>query len=114
MTRLRPNHPLPWNNIAWVLATSSDESIRNPQKAVELAERLCESTGYREPSAMDTLAVAYAAAGEVDRATAMAERAIERFQELNQPAMAAAVRRRLAELRASRRRPLPSPAATKQ
>jgi hypothetical protein len=95
MTNLRPNHPLPWNNIAWVLATSQDERVRNPKKGVELAERLCEATKFREPSALDTLAVAYAANQQFDDAVATAEKAISRCEALKLDELAQTIRIRL-------------------
>ena len=74
--RLRPNHPAAANNIAWILATSPDPAIRDPEEAVRQAEGVCRQSGYRLPEALDTLAAAYAAAGRFDDASSMAKRAI--------------------------------------
>jgi arylsulfatase A-like enzyme/Flp pilus assembly protein TadD len=74
--RLRPDWPAPMNEIAWILATHPDTRIRNPGEAVRLAERAAERTGRRQPVMLDTLAAAYAAAGDFDRATAVAQEAM--------------------------------------
>ena len=50
------------NDLAWVLATHADENLRNPAEAVELSERACELTDYKDPLILDTLSAAYAAA----------------------------------------------------
>ena len=83
MTKLRKGHPLPWNNLAWILATSQDDSVRNPDKAIELAERICNATEHQEPSALDTLAVGYAAAGRYEEAIKTAHLAITRCRAMN-------------------------------
>jgi choline-sulfatase len=74
--RLRPDWPAPMNEIAWILATHPDARIRNPGEAVRLAERAAERTDRRQPVMLDTLAAAYAAAGDFDRATAVAQEAM--------------------------------------
>ncbi len=73
--RLRPDWSVPMNEIAWILATHPDERIRNPRDAVRLAEGAAERTARRQPVILDTLAAAYAAAGQFDRATATAQEA---------------------------------------
>jgi arylsulfatase A-like enzyme/Flp pilus assembly protein TadD len=72
----RPDWPAPMNEMAWILATHPDARIRNPGEAVRLAERAAERTGRRQPLMLDTLAAAYAAAGDFDRAAATAEAAM--------------------------------------
>ncbi len=73
--RLRPDWQVPMNEIAWILATHPDDRIRNPGEAVRLAERAAERTARRQPVILDTLAAAYAAAGDFDHATATAREA---------------------------------------
>ncbi len=73
--RLRPDWPVPMNEIAWIRATHPDERIRNPGEAVRLAEGAAERTARRQPVILDTLAAAYAAAGQFDRAAATAQEA---------------------------------------
>ena len=72
----RPEWTEPMNEIAWIVATHPDEAKRNPEEAVRLAERAAELTGHRQPVVLDTLAAAYASAGDFPRAVRAAERAV--------------------------------------
>lgn len=56
------------NNLAWVLATSPSDELRDGKKAVELATKACEVTGFREPHILSTLASAYAEVGDFENA----------------------------------------------
>jgi len=56
------------NNLAWLLATCSDGSVRNGSNAVVYAERACELTGYRQAKITGTLAAAYAEANRFPEA----------------------------------------------
>ena len=75
--RLKPNWEKPMNSLARILATHSQEKFRDPQKAIQLAQRACELTNYQDPRLIDTLAAAYAAAGRFDDAVAAAEKAVQ-------------------------------------
>ena len=68
------------NNIAWLHATSSDPEYRNGEKAVELAQKVCEASGYKSAQALDTLAVAYASTGQFDEAVKYAEQSMLNIQ----------------------------------
>jgi len=74
--RAKPDWPRSQNALARILATHPDASRRNPEEAVRLADRAAELTGYENPAILDTLAAAYAAAGQFDKAAAVAEEAI--------------------------------------
>ncbi len=63
------------NNMAWVLATSSDASIRDGAKAMQLAEVAVALSGGREPRFLRTLAAAYAESGRFSEALAAARQA---------------------------------------
>ncbi len=63
------------NNLAWTLATSKETNIRNGTRAVQLAERACDLTHYRETILVGTLAAAYAETGRFDDAIATAQKA---------------------------------------
>ena len=65
------------NNLAWVLALLTPADGGDPVRAVTLAERACKLTGNRVAGYLDTLSVAYAAAGRFDEAIASAQKAIE-------------------------------------
>jgi tetratricopeptide (TPR) repeat protein len=71
------DHPAATNNLAWLLATSRDPTVRDPAEAVAHAERAALRDGS-DPRALDTLAAAYAAAGRYDDAVRMAANAREK------------------------------------
>ncbi len=64
-------------NLAWVLATSPEAVHRDGDRAVKLAEWACKATAYESPPLLDTLAAAYAEAGQFDRAVRTTQNAIE-------------------------------------
>ncbi|MEZ5940080.1 MAG: tetratricopeptide repeat protein [Planctomycetaceae bacterium] len=74
---LMPSQPEFMNDYAWLLATCRDATILNADKAVELAEKACESTETPDPSFLDTLAAAYARKGEYNKAFETATKALE-------------------------------------
>jgi tetratricopeptide (TPR) repeat protein len=73
---LAPEDPHSRNNLAWILATASDSSIRDGTKAVELAEQAVTLSGGKEPQFTRTLAAAYAADNRFTDAIATAQQAI--------------------------------------
>ena len=75
--RLKPDWVEPMNDLAWFLAASQKTTAHNPDKALRLAQRACELTNYSKPELLDTLAVAYAAAGSFSKAIETAEKALE-------------------------------------
>jgi len=66
-----------YNTLAWLLATSTQDGLRNAQRAKELALTACELTRYPEPNFVDTLAAAHAEAGEFDDALRFQQKALE-------------------------------------
>jgi protein O-mannosyl-transferase len=72
---LAPEDPHSRNNIAWTLATSSDDSIRDGAKAVGFAEQAVALSGGREPQFLRTLGAAYAETGRFTDAIAAARQA---------------------------------------
>src|SRR5207248_2249689 len=56
--KYRPDFPEALNNLAWVLATCPDGSLRNGAEAVAAGERACEVTHYRKALFVGTLAAA--------------------------------------------------------
>jgi tetratricopeptide (TPR) repeat protein len=82
--RYKPDWVFPINNLAWIRATHKEANFRNPKEAVRLAQRACELTRYRNPSILDTLAAAYAAAGRFTDAVATAQKALELAQSSNE------------------------------
>jgi tetratricopeptide (TPR) repeat protein len=75
--RIRPDYAEAKNKLAWLLATIAPTEGSDPLRAVSLAEGACQLTENRVPTYLDTLAVAYAAAGRFNDAIATAGKAIE-------------------------------------
>ena len=65
------------NNLAWVLATSTEDELRNAKRSIELAKKACELTKYERPHILSTLAAGYAEAGEWDEALKWSNKAVE-------------------------------------
>jgi tetratricopeptide (TPR) repeat protein len=66
--RLDPKNPGAFNNLAWMFATCPDARFRDGKRAVELARTACELTNWKELNDVDTLAAAYAEAGDFKEA----------------------------------------------
>ncbi len=65
------------SNLAWVFATSPDESIRDGAKAVQLAEQALHISARRIPILFRTLAAAYAESGRFSEAIQTAQQGVE-------------------------------------
>jgi tetratricopeptide (TPR) repeat protein len=72
---LAPEDPHSRNNVAWVLATASDSSIRDGARAVGFAQEAVQLSGSREPRFLRTLAAAYAESGRFSEAISVAQQA---------------------------------------
>ena len=75
--QLQPTNALVLNNLAWVLATCSEASLRDGQKALELARQAEQFSGGTNPAILGTLAAAYAELGQFTQAVATAQQALE-------------------------------------
>jgi tetratricopeptide (TPR) repeat protein len=65
------------NNLAWVLATSTDDKVRNADRSIELGKKACELTKYEKPHILSTLAAGYAESGKWDEALKWSKKAVE-------------------------------------
>ena len=74
---LDPNHVTAQNNLAWMLATCPDAALRNGPKAVELAQQAVQLSAGMSPQILDTLAAAYAEAGQFPEAVKTARQALD-------------------------------------
>ena len=63
--------------LAWLRAAAPDAALRSSSEALSLAQRAAALVGGDHPEVLDTLAVAYAAAGRFDDALSTARRAAE-------------------------------------
>jgi protein O-mannosyl-transferase len=85
--RSQPNQVVVLNQLAWVLATCPDASIRNGSEAVELARRAVRLSNAQEPAILGTLAAAYAEAGRFPEALQTARKALELATQQNKQAL---------------------------
>jgi len=90
-----PNDVRTLNNLAWVLATCQQPSLRNGSKAVELAELANQLTQNDNPSILNTLAAAYAEAGQFPEAVDTAKRALQLAQVQSNQALIDAIKSEL-------------------
>jgi tetratricopeptide (TPR) repeat protein len=64
-------------NLARVLATAPDAKLRDSKRAVEAAKKAVDMIKYRDGRFLDTLAAAYAEAGDFDKAVEAQQRALD-------------------------------------
>jgi len=72
-----PKDPGLLNNLAWVLATSTDATIRDGKRSVELAETACRETQYKQAHIISTLAAGYAEQGDFAAAQKWSQQALD-------------------------------------
>ncbi|MDW8310477.1 MAG: hypothetical protein RMK20_13975, partial [Verrucomicrobiales bacterium] len=90
------------NNLAWLLATCADETLRDGPEAMSLAERANELAGGRDPYVWGTLAAACAEAKQFDAAVEAAERALALARQHGNARLAEETVQRLALYRAGK------------
>ena len=75
--KLQPNNAGALSDLAWVLATWPEASVRNGAQAVELARRANELSDGRDSEILRTLAAAYAEGGQFTEAVTTARQALQ-------------------------------------
>jgi tetratricopeptide (TPR) repeat protein len=75
--KIRPEDDGVLNNLAWLLATSPDEELRDGKRSIELATEACELTDYKRPHILSTLASGYAEIGDFETAINWSKKAVE-------------------------------------
>jgi len=63
-------------NLAWLLATTPEEKLRNGTEAIRLASRACELTQFKDARLLGSLAAAYAECGDFTNAVRRAEETV--------------------------------------
>ena len=88
-----PSNNAARNNLAWNLATSASQNLRNAEEALIVATKLNADTGNKVPQVLDTLAAAQAANGQFTKAAKSAEMAISQLK--NAPKLKQSIQNRL-------------------
>ena len=73
---LEPDNEGVLNNLAWLLATSPDDALRDGPRAIEIASKACEKTEWKQAHIISTLAAGYAEAGDFDQAKKYSRQAV--------------------------------------
>ena len=94
--RISRQDPMARNNLAWLLATSSDASIRDGNRAIELAKQAVQLSGGKDANYLRTLAAAYAEAGRFAEAAETARRALQAAQTQGNSTLSNALRDEIA------------------
>jgi tetratricopeptide (TPR) repeat protein len=74
----RPDDTGVLNNLAWLLATSPDDALRDGTRAIELATKACEETEWNEAHIISTLAAGYAETGDFETARKYSRQSVEK------------------------------------
>ncbi|MEZ6043902.1 MAG: tetratricopeptide repeat protein [Planctomycetaceae bacterium] len=75
--KIRPETYEAINDLAWILATCKDDSIRNAPKSLDLALDACQKSEYQQWNTLDTLAAALAENNRMEEARQWLATAIE-------------------------------------
>ena len=95
LLQLEPDNEVALDNLARILAKYPQDEKRDVAQAVVFAQRAAELTQYRNPAVLDTLAVAYAAAGQFDKAVAAEQAALDLASDSNNEDLAAQIAKQL-------------------
>jgi Flp pilus assembly protein TadD len=98
--RLSPTSAVYMNDLAWMLATSADEKVRDISEAIRLAEQACRLSGGNEARFFGTLDAAYSGAGRFEEAIMTAQKAHDLAVASGQRRIAQQAEERLALYRA--------------
>jgi tetratricopeptide (TPR) repeat protein len=80
-----PTYAPALRSLAWILAVSPSEKLRDGETAVRLARNAIEITGGESPSLLSTLAAAQAEIGDFDAAIETSERALALASKVGAP-----------------------------
>ena len=84
------------SNLAWLLATTKDEKLRQPARALALATQINKAATGQSPAVLDNLAAAQAASGDFQSAAATAAGAALLAKASGDELLAAEIRKHLA------------------
>lgn len=93
--KVYPDYAKAYNNLAFTLAAHPDPAVREPNKAIYLANHAIQLQRHTDPATLDTLAVAYASAGQFEKAIATTEKALQMAVSYKKTKLADELRSRL-------------------
>jgi protein O-mannosyl-transferase len=93
--QIQPGNPLVENNLAWLLATSPEASLRDGARAVELAQHAKTLLGGENAVVLHTLAAALAEAGRFSEAAETAQSALSQAETQSNTGLAAQIQSEL-------------------
>jgi len=73
------DNPMGLNLVAWVLATSKQDELRDGPLALQLAKQICQATQFSHPPFLETLAAAHAEVENWDKAVKWQSEALQRY-----------------------------------
>jgi protein O-mannosyl-transferase len=100
--KLKPGFGWAQYRLARLLATLPPTEGGDPVRAVDLAQRACEFSNNRDPGALDTLGIAYAATGRFDAAIVTAQKAVDLARAAGQAELVKDIEDRLESYRSGR------------
>ena len=90
-----PSDTTSMNDLAWLLATAPEPRVRNPHRAVSLAQKCCGLNHWTNAYSIDTLAAAYAAVGNYGQAVRYQQLAMQALNKSERTEQLAAMQDRL-------------------
>jgi tetratricopeptide (TPR) repeat protein len=75
--KIQPKDSSLLNNLAWVLATSPDDNVRNAKRSIEFGELAAKETDYKQAHILSTLAAGYAESGDFAKAREWSQKAVD-------------------------------------
>jgi len=99
---LRPESAGILSNLAWMLATCSDPSLRDGQRALALAQRADRLSGGANPRILRSLAAAYAEVNQFGQAAKTARHALDLWLQDGESSFTGALRREISLFEAGR------------
>ena len=90
-----PDNPFLLNRLAWLLATSPEDEVRNGRRAVELAQRAVTLTSRQDLMSLETLSAAYAEAERFDDAVTTGREALALAEQRGNGGLAAQLASRI-------------------